>query len=802
MKFTLSWLRDYLDFDDTLEAVLEQLTLIGLEVEGVDDPAQKLAPFTIAEVLSAEPHPDADRLRVLRVNNGGPEPIQVVCGAPNARAGMKGVLGLPGDYVPGLDITLSVGKIRGVESRGMMCSGRELEVSDDHEGILDLPLDAPVGTPYALYMQMDDPVIEIGVTPNRPDALGVFGIARDLAASGLGKLKDKPIPSVRGNGPCPVDVTIEIPDFCPAFGLRLVRGVQNGPSPQWMQKRLKAIGLRPINALVDITNYVTFDRGRPLHVFDAAKVSGNLVIRRAKAGEELAALNDKTYALDETMGVISDDNGVESLAGVIGGEISGSEATTTDVLIESALWDPLQIAQTGRKLAINTDARYRFERGVDPNFMIPGLEQATRLVLDICGGEASNILIAGEVPDADQIIEFPISEVKRLGGIDPEPREIKAILELLGFWVTGQAPTFKVAVPSYRPDIFGKADLVEEVVRIYGINDVPSIPLPPLDQMGAAKLTLAQKRNRLAKRTLAGRGMMEAVTWSFVSQKEAEAFGGGKEELKLANPISSDLSDMRPSLLPGLLAAAQRNADRGIADVALFEVGQVFHGDKPENQNDCASGIRRGLATMRLNGRHWSVAAESVSVFDAKEDALGLLAALGANIDNLQIVAGGPDYFHPGRSGTIQQGPKNVIGHFGEFHPQLLDVLDITGPIVGFEIDLSALPAPRAKPTRTKGALRVSDLQPLHRDFAFVVNRDVPADKLLRAAKGADKKLIADVVLFDVFEGAALGAEKKSLAIDVTLQPELKTMTDEEIEAVATKIVLAVEKATGGTLRG
>jgi len=485
MKFTLSWLRDYLDFDDTLEAVLEQLTLIGLEVEGVDDPAKKLAPFLIAEVLSAEQHPDADRLRVLRVNNGGPEPIQVVCGAPNARAGMKGVLGLPGDYVPGLDITLSVGKIRGVESCGMMCSGRELEVSDDHDGILDLPLDAPVGTPYALYMQMDDPVIEIGVTPNRPDALGVFGIARDLAASGLGKLKDKPIPSVRGNGPCPVDVTIEIPDFCPAFGLRLVRGVKNGPSPEWMQKLLKAIGLRPINALVDITNYVTFDRGRPLHVFDAAKVSGNLVIRRAKAGEELAALNDKTYALDETMGVIADDNGVESLAGVIGGEISGSEATTTDVLIESALWDPLQIAQTGRKLAINTDARYRFERGVDPNFMIPGLEQATRLVLDICGGEASNILIAGEVPSADQIIEFPIGEVKRLGGIDPEPREIKAILELLGFWVTGQAPTFKVAVPSYRPDIFGKADLVEEVVRIYGINDVPSTPLPPLDQIDA-----------------------------------------------------------------------------------------------------------------------------------------------------------------------------------------------------------------------------------------------------------------------------------------------------------------------------
>lgn len=802
MKFTISWLRDYLDFDDTLDRLLDQLTLIGLEVEGVENPAEKLGAFKIVEVLTAEQHPDADRLRVLSVNTGEGDPVQVVCGAPNARAGMKGVLGLPGNYVPGLDVTLSVGKIRGVESCGMMCSGSELEISEDHDGILDLPDDAPVGEPYALYMDMDDPVIEIGVTPNRPDVLGVFGIARDLAASGLGKLKTKSVPPVRANDACPVSVDIQIPDFCPAFGLRLVRGVKNGPSPEWMQKRLNAIGLRPINALVDITNYITFDRGRPLHVFDAAKVSGNLVIRRAKAGEEIEALNDKTYELDETMGVIADDNGVESLAGIIGGTGSGSEEGTTDVLIESALWHPLQIAQTGRKLGITTDARYRFERGVDPNFMISGLEEATQLVLDICGGEPSQMHIAGEVPEADTIIEFPTTEVKRLGGIDPEPREIKAILELLGFWVTGNAPDFKVAVPSYRPDIFGKADLVEEVVRIFGINNVPSTPLPQLEDLGAAKLTLSQIRNRRAKRVLAGRGMMEAVTWSFVSEEAAKAFGGGGEDVKLANPISSDLSDMRPSLLPGLLLASQRNADRGNNDVALFEVGQVFHGDQPDDQNDCASGIRRGLATTRANGRHWSEKVQNVSVFDAKEDALSVLTGLGANVDNMQIVAGGPDYFHPGRSGTIQQGPKNIIGYFGEFHPGILDQLDIDGPLVGFEIDLKALPAPRAKATKTKGAMRASDLQPLHRDFAFVVDKDVSADKVLKAAKSVDKKLITNVTLFDVFEGDALGEDKKSLAIDVTLQPDEKTMTDEEIEAVATKIVLSVEKATGGTLRG
>ncbi|MEM8797363.1 MAG: phenylalanine--tRNA ligase subunit beta [Pseudomonadota bacterium] len=802
MKFTLSWLRDYLEFDVELDTILDTLNLIGLEVEGVEDQAKRLAPFKIAKVISAEQHPDADRLRILMVDSGTGEPVQVVCGAPNARAGMIGVLGLPGDYVPGIDVTLSVGKIRGVESRGMMCSGRELEVNDDHDGILDLPEDAPVGQSYALFAGLDDPVIEIAVTPNRPDVLGVHGIARDLAAAGIGKLREKTGEPVRGSFPCPVDVSIEIPDFCPAFGLRLVRGVKNQPSPEWMQKRLRAIGLRPINALVDITNYVTFDRGRPLHVFDAAKVHGNLVIRRANDGEELAALNGKTYTLDSTMGVIADKKGVESLAGIVGGEVSGSDEGTTDVLIESALWAPLEIAQTGRKLGVNTDARYRFERGVDPNYMVPGLDYATRLVMDLCGGEASETVVAGEVPDAERILDFPVGEVERLGGISPEPREIKAILELLGFWVSGQAPDFKVAVPSWRPDIFGKADLVEEVVRIYGINDVPSTPLPPMADIGSGTLTLAQRRNRKARRALAGRGMLEAVTWSFVSRDEALAFGGGDNALILANPISSELSDMRPSLLPGLLLAAQRNSDRGFGDVALFEVGQVFKGDQPEDQRDYASGIRRATAKPAGAGRHWSGSANDVSAFDAKADAIAVLASLGLQTGTLQIVRGAPSYFHPGRSGTIQQGPKTIIAHFGELHPRTLRTLDVSGPLVGFEIDLSAIPGRRQKPTKTKGAMRASDLQPVHRDFAFVVDQDVEAETLLKAARGVDKKLISSVALFDIFEGASIGDGKKSIAIEVVMQPDDKTMTDDEIDAVAQKVVLNVEKATGGNLRG
>src|ERR1700730_9154782 len=576
MKFTLSWLKDHLDTSEPLDAITHKLTMIGLEVENVENKAKALAPFTIARVISAEQHPNADRLRVCMVDTGSGDPVQVVCGAPNARADMKGVFSPPGTFIPGKNITLGVGTIRGVESRGMLCSGFELQLSEDHEGILDLPPDAPVGVRYAEWAHLDAPVIEINPTPNRPDCTAVHGIARDLAAADMGKFKDAAIKPVPGAFPCPVGVKLDFgatPSLCRGFALRLVRGVRNGASPEWLQRRLTAIGLRPINALVDITNYITYDRGRPLHVFDAAKVKGNLVVRRAVPGESLLALDGKTYALDDSMCVIADEHGVESLAGIMGGEASGCSEATADVLIESALWDEINIAHTGRKLNINSDARYRFERGVDPAFMVPGLELATRMVLDLCGGEPSAITMANELHIPDRVIDFPLAEVKRLGGIDVPFAELKLVLSRLGFFTAGSGPVIKVAIPTWRPDVHGKADIVEEVVRIIGVDRVPLAPFERGDTGGQPVLTALQNRTRKAKRALAARGLVEAVTWSFVSKPQAELFGGGHPELALANPIAADLSDMRPSLIPGLIAAAQKNADRGIADVALFEVG-------------------------------------------------------------------------------------------------------------------------------------------------------------------------------------------------------------------------------------
>ncbi|SHL33933.1 phenylalanine--tRNA ligase subunit beta [Roseibium suaedae] len=804
MKFTLSWLKEHLETDATLEQIAEKLTMIGLEVEDVSDPAARLAPFKIARVIEAVQHPNADRLRVLKVDTGEGDPIQVVCGAPNARTGLVGVLGKPGDYVPGLDVTLSVGKIRDVESFGMMCSERELELSDEHNGIIDLPEDAPVGMSYAQWLGLDDPVIEIGLTPNRPDCTGVYGIARDLAAAGLGKLKERKAEPVRGSFPCPTKVEFAFGDthpLCKAFGLRLVKGVKNGPSPKWMQDRLRAIGLRPINTLVDITNYMTFDQGRPLHVFDAAKVAGNLIVRRAVEGESIEGLNGKTYQLDPSICVISDNNGIESLGGILGGEHSGCTETTTDVLIESALWDENGIAATGRKLGVNTDARYRFERGVDPDFMQPGLEMATRLVLDLCGGEASELEVTGKVPDATKIIDFPYAEVKRLSGIDVSVAEINVTLKALGFWLSGSGDVVKVAAPSWRPDIEGKADLVEEVVRIIGLDRVVSTPLPRTSSISGKVLTLGQIRRNRARRSLASRGLNEAITWSFIAKATAEAFGGGKPELALANPISADLSDMRPSLLPGLLAAAQRNADRGYPDVALFEIGQIFAGDAPEDQSMAAAGIRRGTAKLQGAARHWSGSSASVDVFDAKADAEAVLAAIGAPVDKLQVFRDAPDYFHPGRSGALKLGPKNTLAVFGEIHPRTLALLDIEGPVVAFEIFPDNLPQPKGKATRSKGALDTSGLMPVRRDFAFVVKKDVSAETLLKAARGADKALITDVNLFDIYEGKGVAEDSKSIAIDVTLQPRQKTLTDEEIDAVAKKVIATVEKATGGTLR-
>ncbi|WP_232627954.1 phenylalanine--tRNA ligase subunit beta [Methylobacterium sp. Leaf118] len=806
MKFTLSWLKDHLDTEASLDVISETLTRIGLEVEGLEDKAAALRPYVIARVISAEPHPNADRLRVCQVDAGDAAPVQVVCGAPNARTGMRSVFAPPGTYVPGKALTLSVGTIRGVESRGMLCSAAELGLGEDHDGIFDLPDDAPVGTPYAVWAGLDDPVIEINLTPNRSDCASIHGIARDLAATGIGTLKREPLPPVRGEGPCPVPVTLRFDasdqGLCPLFALRLVRGVTNGPSPEWMQKRLRAIGLRPINALVDITNYLTFDRGRPLHVFDAAKVAGGLTVRRAEDGESLVALDGKTYRLDADAVVIADDNGVESLGGIMGGEASGCDAGTTDVLIESALWDPRSIARTGRRLGIITDARYRFERGVDPAFALPGLDLATRLVVDLCGGTPTQVSLAGEVPDLSRVIDFPWTEVRRLAGIELSRVEMKVTLESLGFHISGSGDRVKVLPPSWRPDVEGKADLVEEIVRIAGLDRIEPKPLPRIETVATEPmLTVLQRRGRLAKRALASRGMLEAVTYSFIPQADAVLFGGGKADLALANPIASDLSDMRPSLVPGLLRAAQRNADRGFPDVALFEVGQCFASDAPEGQSLRATGLRRGTARHGGAGRHWSGAAEPVDAFEAKADALALLTALGVPTGGLQIVAGGPDWLHPGRSGTLQFGPKTVIGHFGALHPRLLKAMDLKGTLVAFEIVLDALPLPRHRPTKAKPALVLPDLQAIARDFAFVVPRDVAAADILKAVQGAERKLITGVEVFDLYEGPGVPEGAKSVAVAVRLQPSERTLTDVEIEAVSARIVAEVSKKTGATLR-
>ena len=800
MKFTLSWLKDHLDTEAMLDEIVERLTSIGLEVESVDDKAA-LKPFVIAKVLTASRHPDADKLQVLSVDTGTGTPVQVVCGAPNARAGLIGAFAAPGAYVPGIDVTLSVGKIRGVESHGMMCSERELQLSDEHNGIIDLPADAPVGTSFAAYAHLDDPMIEINLTPNRPDATSVYGIARDLAASGLGTLKGGTVAPIAGEGDCPVKVTIEAPELCPGFALRLVRGVKNGPSPKWMQQRLLAIGLRPINALVDITNYVTFDRGRPLHVFDAKKVAGNLLVRRGREGDKVLALDGREYALTPEMCVISDDNGVESIAGVMGGEHSGCDENTTDVLIESALWAPLNVARTGRTLGIITDARYRFERGVDPEFMVPGVELATKLVLELCGGQPTKTDVVGYAGHTAKVVSLPLSEVKRLTGIEVPKAESLDILTRLGFGVNGNGDVVDVSVPSWRPDVDGKADLVEEVMRIHGVDNIAPQPLGAHDAVNGKILTTLQIRTRSARRALAVRGMMEAVTWSFIPAKHAELFGGGQDSLKLSNPIAADMSDMRPSLLPGLIAAAQRNADRGLGDVALFEVSGTYENDTAEGQRRVAAGVRRGTAKLEGSGRNWSGNAGNVGVFDAKADAIAALEACGAPVDRLQIETGAPAWYHPGRSGVIKLGPKVVLGTFGEFHPRTLEGLDVSGPLCGFEVYVDAVPEPKAKPTKTKPKLELSPFQAVKRDFAFVVDKSVEAGTLTRAALGADKKLITGVSVFDIFEGAALGEGKKSVAIEVTIQPVEKTLTDQDFEALAAKIVENVKKQTGGALR-
>ncbi len=780
--------------------------MIGLEVEAIDDKSKALQPFTIARVISAEKHPNADKLRVCMVDTGEtndrgePAPIQVVCGAPNARAGLVSVFSPPGTFIPGKNITLGVGSIRGVESRGMLCSAAELQLSEDHDGIMELPADAPVGTGYAEWAGLGDPVLEINLTPNRQDCTGVHGIARDLSAADMGKFKDPAIKPVKGEFPCPVQVTVQDASLCPGFALRLVRGVKNGPSPKWLQKRLTSIGLRPINALVDITNFMTYDRARPLHVFDAAKVHGNLTVRRARDGETLLALDGRTYTLDSNVCVIADGIGVESLAGIMGGEASGCDENTTDVLIESALWNEINIAQSGRKLGINSDARYRFERGVDPAFMIPGLEMATKLVMELCGGSPSENVVVGNAFGDDRVIDFPLGEVKRLAAIDVPQPEMKRILGHLGFMMAGSGPVVKVAVPSWRTDVTGKADIVEEIVRIVGVDKVPMTPFERGDNPRRPILTPIQLRTRRAKRALAARDMVEAVTWSFISKPQAELFGGGQVALALANPIAADLSDMRPSLLPGLVAAVQANADRGTSDVALFEVGQIFRGDRAQDQFVAAAGVRHGFASKGM-GRHWSGSAMA-NALDAKADAFAVLAAAGAPMQALQIANDKlPAWLHPGRSGAIQIGPQNVLGYFGELHPRALEQMKADGPLIAFEVILDRIPDAKQKSTRAKPMLELSQFQPVSRDFAFIVDRGVKAGDIVRAAQGVDKQLITSVVVFDVYEGKGIDDGKKSVAIAVTLQPREKTLTDQEIDAVAAKIVAEVTKKTGGSLR-
>ena len=802
MKFTLSWLKEHLATEANLDVVVEALLGVGLEVEEVVNRAAALAPFTVARVKKADKHPNADRLRVCLVETDRGE-VQVVCGAPNARTGMTGIFAHPGTDIPGTGIRLEKGNIRGVESGGMLISERELMISDDHEGIIDLPGDIPIGTPAAQALGLDDPMIYVKVTPNRPDALGVRGIARDLAAKGLGTLKPLDATPVAGSARSPLEVELRFTGGdltpCPLFIGRYFRGLTNGPSPGWLKRRLRAIGLRPISALVDITNYMTITYNRPLHVFDADKIRSPVHARFASEGEELLALDGRTYKLDPTMTVIADAQGPQGIAGIIGGEQSSCTPETVNAFMEAALFDPLRTAATGRRLGINSDARYRFERGVDPAFVAPGAEIASRMILDLCGGEASELLIAGEPPSWTRSYTLRKVRVKALAGIDVPIPDQKRILSSLGFEVAEAVGGFACKVPSWRPDIQGEADLVEEVTRIVGLDKVPLQPLPRSHAVAQPVLNVLQRRMLAARRTLAARGLTEAVTWSFLPAAHAELFseGGRNPALVLANPISSELTDMRPSLVPNLLAAASRNQARGFAEIELFEVGQAYAGDRPEDETLRASGVRRGAC----HGRNWLEKPRPVDLFDAKADALAVLEACGAPMSNLQVVKGGPPWLHPGRSGTIQLGPKNRLAVFGDIHPRILQALDVKAPAVAFEVVLNAIPSSRAR-SATRPALGVSDLLSVSRDFAFVVDDTVEAEKLVKAARSADKTLIADAVVFDVFSGGALGQGKKSLAIAVTLQPREHTLVDAEIEAVSQKIIASVIKATGGTLRG
>ncbi len=798
MKFTLSWLKSHLDTSASVAEITEALTDLGLEVESIENPAEILAAFTIGKVLHAEQHPDADKLRICRVATDKGE-LQIICGAPNARAGIIVVVAKPGTYVPGIDTTIGVGKIRGVESFGMMCSEREMQLSDEHDGIIELQ-SGEVGERFIDWLAVNDPakvdpVIEIAITPNRPDALGVRGIARDLAARGLGRLKPRNVNLVEATFDSDFRVSIDedTSDGCPVFAGRLIRGASNGPSPDWLQNILRAIGLRPISLLVDVTNFFTYDLNRPLHVFDADKVAGNLRVHRANGGESIVALDDKTYTLQPGMIAISDDNDVQSIAGVMGGAVTGVSAETTNVIVESAFWDPVQIALTGRALKINSDARYRFERGVDPAFTLEGLEHAVRMIVDLAGGEASEMIVAGQVPHADRVYRLDAKRVVSLVGMEIPESTQRQTLTALGFRMDGDM----AHVPSWRPDVQGEADLVEEVARIASLTKLVGKPLPRT-QPGIPKPVLSplQSRQGKAKRTAAALGYNECVTYSFIDSQAAALFGGGDDATRLDNPISTDLSHMRPALLPGLLRAAARNQARGFMDMALFEVGHAFHGGEPGEQHLLVSGIIVG----RTGPKDVHGMSRAVDVYDAKADAEAVLAAMGAP-SKVQILRGAADWWHPGRHGMICLGPKKVLGVFGELHPRVLRALDVKGPVVGFTLWPEEIPLPR-QTVATRPALLATDLQAVERDFAFVVDAGVEALALVNAAAGAAKGLIADVRVFDEFIGGSLGAGKKSLAITVLLRPTVATLKDADIEAVSALIIDKVAKATGGVLRG
>lgn len=802
MKFTLGWLKDHLETEASLEEIVERLSMLGLEVESVEDRAAELRPFTVARVISADPHPNADRLKVCRVETAEGE-VQVVCGAPNARSGMWAVFAPVGSYIPGTDLDLRKGVIRGVESNGMLLSERELGLSDEHEGIIDLGSGEglSVGQSFAVLQGLDDPVIEIAITPNRGDCLGVRGIARDLAAAGLGRLKSSALlDAMEGSFQSPIEWRRDLPedrqDACPYVAGRFFRGVRNGPSPKWLQDRLKAIGLRPISALVDITNYVTFDLGRPLHVFDADKLRGHLTMRFAREGEEILALDGRTYDLDSETLVIADERGPQGIAGVMGGELSGCTEETRNVFLEVALFDPIMVAFTGRRLSIHSDARYRFERGLDPKSAQWGVDVATRLILELCGGEASHSVSAGEIPQEERSIRLRPQRTATLGGVEIAATRQQELLERLGFDVTAtEEGELNCRVPSWRSDIEGEACLVEEVLRLHGYDAIPVVSLPREDSLPRPALDRAQKREAEARMALAWAGLDEAVTFSFISEAQARQFGWNQEALRLDNPISADLNVMRPSVLPTLLEAAVRNSDRGYGDIGLFEVGPQYAGTAPENQSSVAAALRMGQAVSR----HWLQKARPVDLFDAKADALRVLEALGAPIDNLQVSADAPQWYHPGRSGGLRLGPK-ILAWFGELHPRVLRSFGARGTVVASEVFLEAVPLPKQK-GKAKPPADLPAFQPVERDFAFVMDEDVPAEKAVRAAKAADRQLVQAVQVFDVYRGSGLPEGSKSVALAVTLQPRDKTLTEADLEVVSAKIVQQVTKATGGTLR-